>query len=413
VGWQIRAHVHKDPNTVEPPPGPPPVAPLATFDDLPLIKLTAVYQTGDTFQDVLNRAASAASNGNHYLEIPSGYVGEGVDFLQPNHYSIYGPKCCGFRGPGPDEVLIQMRKNSSTQVSLVPAQSTKQNNPLFFMRIGPNNSSSGRAVHMEGVTLKGTDQAVDPNTGMPHAYGGFSNYWGRGATFENVRFKAFPGTWNSPPGETTEYNGYNDQDTIWRNVESDGMNDAGVRVGGGTGGGGARRWLIDGAYVHDSRVSGFALGTSGAPATGTQCDSVTTKNLTIKSNANHSTAGGQTFNGLNHEGFTTFVHHFNTDIWVDNQPNVGKAHFTFNNAQTNCPDIQIIDPVWHGDTGGSPTWANGCLVIAVADAYAGSTDGVNKQTSLPYVELNGVQLTPIDYANRSQAVATKNYIRTH
>jgi hypothetical protein len=397
-----------------------PTVPLATFSDLPMIDYADVFQAnGDnTAQPIFNRAAARAaslglSTGSlHYLQLPSGLLMESVDFTQAGVYSIYAPNCCGILGPGKDQAVIQIRPNSTSSATLakVPAQSTKQTNPLYLMRLGPNNSTSGRAVHLQGFTLRGTDQLIDPNTGLPMAYGGYNNYWGRNATHEDIIFRAAgPGTWNSPPGETTNYAGYNDLGTHWRNVESNGMNTAGVRVGGGTGGGGSRSWLIEDSYIHDSRVSGCAFGTAGAPATGNDCESITTINLKVASNANHTSGGGQQFQGLNHEGFEVYAHHTNLDIWIDNQATFQKEHIGLRNGQVDCPDVRIIEPTWHGDIGGSPPYANGCLVIAVPNAYAGSADGVNKQKTLPLVVKNGVTLQPVD---RTATVKdpTKHYI---
>lgn len=373
------------------------------FSDLPMVKYGTLHKTGDTATTVLGKRVTTRC----YVDMTD-VDAELVDFAQSG-YSLLAPNVAGLYSPDPDRARLTLRRMSSTKAATVPPQSTKGSNPLTVARFGPNNSSSGIVTKLYGLTLAGSDQ---PDAfGHPHNYSGLVNYWGRRAEWATLRLIGLGrGDWNSPPGETFQLNNYNDAGTTLRGIEVDGRDAAsGEWVGGGIGFNGSQDLLVEDCSFHDSLVSGLTFGTAGSVQTGRQCRNITTRRVKVAHNARHSTAPGQGFTGINHEGVEDSVRHEQPDIWMDRQDVDPYHHFFFASAQTDTADIAIIDPVWHGEAGGSPGWARGCLVICVPDNYAGAP---NKQASLPTVTLHGVTLTPVGRAAAATADPGRNYIRT-
>ena len=373
--------------------------PLPTWSDRLVVPYESVYQSGDRFQDVIANRLPAAGC---YVVLPPGFDELIYDFTQSN-YGVYAPRCYGLWGYGPTQARIRLAPGSSTKSSLVPPQVAggSQTNPLWVIRLGPNNSSAQAALHVHGLTFEGSDQG--------HAYNGFSSYMpGAGSTYEHILFRAFAkGTWNSPPGETNIWSNYMGQDsstgfvTTMRDVESDGRASDGWQAGAAFSTTGSGSLLLEDVYVHDSEVSGVTLGTAGSVTTGTLTRNVTTRRLRIENNANISASSGQTFCALNHEGVRA-IRHEGLDITLRGPGGViNKEHLAINNSQESAK-VDIIEPVWRN----GPTWANGKFAVSVDDSYPNQQQLAADIT----VVKNGVTLTPVSYANRAQGAPDTHYI---
>jgi hypothetical protein len=338
------------------------------------------------------------------VHLPAGLY-EIVDFLQGGTaYGVYAPYCQGLVGDGVDQTVVQIRPHTSTQGGQVPAQGSGGSNPLNLLRL-----AKGQCISTD-LTLSGTDQG--------HLYGGFSLYMGNGSYLHNVKVTGIPGNWNSPPGETFAMNDYRSTNTTADHCEVDGYQwiwtstngvlskVKGNRVGGSPFGGNASTGtLLTHSSFHDSYVSMVTASFSGSPTTGTPQTGWSTSYVDVDHNGNTG-GGGLGSYGLNHEGVNSYIHHDHPTIVMDN----GGEHIFIGNAQQNCPDVQITEPVWSG----GPSYAHGCLVVIVPQNYAGAP---NKQTTLPVVVKGGVTLTPADRGNGntidvSWADPAKNYVLT-
>lgn len=360
-----------------------------TYTDLPMVKYSALYRSGDSASDVFGSRLTQ----NCYVDMTD-VSAEIVDFTQGGAaYGIYAPLCHGiYVQPGHQGVLT-MRANSSTQVSKVPLQGSGQPCPLFVMRLGPSNGTVHSPVHVQGLTINGSNQAVDPNTGKPHGYHGFVDYRSLNSTFVNMTVKGVPGWWNSPPGETFQFSTYYSTSPVMTNLEVDGINLTGDQVGGGTGNNGSVNIEYDNPYIHDAFVSGMVSSSAGGVG-GVDVNGYTTRNGRFWHNANHEPkSGGRNFPGLNHEGVSGFIHHYYPDILMDNLAGdyTGSQHVYIGTGDANCPDVLFFEPNWHPEVG-TPFGSNGAFVVNIPATYAGSP---NKQTTLPVVIKGGVTLTPV------------------
>ena len=352
----------------------------------PVVDYATLAKPGDTFSQALNRLTFKAQ-----VRVPAGLY-EIVDFAEGGGvYGCYAPQCMGILGAGIDKTIIQLRPNSSKQAGKVPLQSTQTTNPLALMRLG-----TGKVIS-SGFTISGTEQPIDPNTGEPHVYGGWTQYKSTGSYVGDVKVTGIPGNWNSPPGETFANNAYRDVDTLFERVEVDGfiwlwtrkadgtlVKTKGRRVGGSPlGGNASTRLTIRDCYFHDSLVSMLTCSFTSNPQTGTPSVDFTTERVRVENNGNHTTASGRTASGINHEGVHGKISHRYPTIVMANG---GFPHFSFVSLQQEA-EIEIIEPTWIG----GPDWAKGCLVIAQRDFYAGFP---NKQVTLPRVIKNGKVLIP-------------------
>lgn len=362
----------------------------------PAASRTPMTGSGSDVGQVLRAMTTPA-----YVTLPDGFVGELVDFVDINHYSVYAPKCMGIWGPSadPSRAIIRLRPMSSTQASLVPVQTAGDangdgvTNPLLLMRLGPGNSTTVAAVHCYGWTLAGTDQPDGPN-GQPHNYSGLIDYHGTNSTFQCMKILGIPGDWNSPPGETFAFASYYANGSLYEQLEVDGFNEAGERVGGGAAGTNASgNVTYKDCYFHDSYVSGGPIFSGAGGPNGTMCYAVKSINVKSWHNANHvvPNPGGKTFGGLNHEGVYTSVLHDHPDIKLDNYATLQTPHVFIGNTQVDCPNFVINEPEWHPELG-YPAATNGAFVAQVPATYAGVS---NKQTTYPTVIKNGVTLQPV------------------
>jgi hypothetical protein len=370
----------------------PIVAPPSLYPalpDLPTYNLVDLYQSGDKFMDVVKRMPS-----RRHLVLPDGYESELVGFSEGNStIAAYHPNLRGIYGPGKDKAQLTLRPMSSSEASraTITSQASGGTTQLTLMRIGlMQGTAADRQSVLYGFTLNGTDQAVMAESeNQPHRYQGINIYGGINSVMRNVKVTGVPGHWNSPPGETFQIQGYKDRGTKLYDVEVDGFNVAGRRVGSSPFGGNNTidSEIVD-LYGHDGYVSGLTWSFAGSH---TNIDSASSNVITRRAkmhwNANHTLAGGKRFTGINHENVMGFVRHYNPEFHIANMTEWNVGHVAINNYLNDNPDIQIIEPVWFE----SPPRNNGCFTITIQKSYAG---GPQAQTSVPRVIKNGVELIP-------------------
>lgn len=368
------------------PPANAPV-PFPTFTDFPVIRWQDLYVSGDHAGQTLNRLTV-----NAYVTLPDlglgyGFDQELVDFTQGGAaYSCYAPKCMGIWGPGPDRARFRLRPNSmgATALAKIPNQATQQGstNPLYLMRLGPADGVHG--IHSYGFTLEGTDQAIDPNTGVPACFNGYFDYNGNvGSTEDWMLIKAIRAHYSAPPGETNALNTYRTTNSKSRFLEIDGINRAtGERVGGANGHNGAVNVWHEDFYWHDSGFSSATFATSGSAATGIPTNGVTLLRGRIINQANHGGAGGG-FPGLNFEGVIGPILLQGVELLMDPSNSVN-PHLKLSSPKDNPSSITFIfddKTKWHPES--SPTLTNGCLWVKIPPTYGGVANAV---TTVPRVE---------------------------
>lgn len=288
-------------------------------------------------------------------------VVHGQDFAQSN-YCWYLPKVTSLKN-----VAYIIDPMTSTKASLVPTQATNgATNPFALMRLGPNNSSGGTQVIIDGLTLTGTVQppSASNSSKAGHDYHGLSVYWGRGAKILNSTFIAAAwGDWNSPPGETFQIMGYRDTDTYISNVEVDGRTGDGTRVGGSPAGFNAStRPVIEDSYFHHSLVSSLTYSTAGsAPSAANATSDPTTRRVRIEHNANTKMASGYRFTAINHEHVLGTITHELPKIIID-WSEWTASHMWFGTWLSSAKINITINPA---EISGGYTNAQGCFTIAV------------------------------------------------
>ncbi|RFA12935.1 hypothetical protein B7R21_08785 [Subtercola boreus] len=294
----------------------------------------------------------------------------GRDFAQSN-YCWYEPTITSLKN-----VAYTIAPNSSTKASAVPVQvSGGVTNPFSLMRLGPNNSTSGQQVVVDGLLLTGTAQppsAANPGkTG--HNYHGLTVYWGRNNIIANSTFIAASwGDANSPPGETFAIMGYKDTDTYIKNVEVDGRTPDGTRVGGSPMGfNNSTRPVIEDSYLHHSLVSSLTFSTAGnTPSVANATSSPTTRRIRIEHNANTKMERGYRFTGINHEHVLGTIKHYLPTIAID-WTEWTASHMWFGSWLSSAEIRITIDPA--SITGG---YRNnmGCLTLAIPTLVNGRTN---------------------------------------
>lgn len=378
-----------------------------------IVDYVSIAQSGDTFTQALNRLTSPS-----IVKVPAGLY-ELIDFDSTTHYSCYAPNCLGLWGAGIDKTVIQLRPGSSTQVSQVPVQSSGASNLLMMMRL------SKQHILTQNLTIAGTDQPTDPNTGKPHIYNGWVHYMtsgtnsgpNTGSQLYNVKFTGVPGNWNSPPGETMVDSGYIDTNTVEVNVEVDGytwvyentvLGDGtlkrtkGSHYGGGPRGHyGSHNATAYGANYHDALVSSNTYSFHGVPTDySATTQGITTYDVQSIRNANWTLGPGQKMSGYNMENVYGPIRHHRPIITLQDVSQWDAAHMAINSELGDNPDIQIIDPVW---TNGYYKF-NGMFTISTAAMYAGVSQ---TQTTAPTVILNGNTLQPVRLTSNPSGVLTQ------
>jgi hypothetical protein len=368
----------------------PPTPPkYPALPDLPAYRLVDLYQPGDSFMDVVKRMPS-----RRHLVLPDGYEGELDGFAEGNNtIAAYHPNLRGIYGPGMSKASLTLKRKSSTAVQRqqITPQSSGGTTQLTLLRIGAfQGTDAERQCVLYGFTLNGTDQEVMAESeNQPHRYQGINVYGGVDSVVQNVKVTGVPGHWNSPPGETFQIQGFRDRRTRVYDVEVDGFNIDGRRVGSSPFGGNntVGSEVVD-LYGHDGYVSGLTYSFSGSETNPDAASKdIITRRVRMRANANHTLTGGKRFTGVNHENALGYVRHYESEIQMVNMTEWNVGHMAFNNALFDNPDIQIIEPTWFE----SPPRNAGCFTITVQKTYAGVTQ---KQTTMPKVIKNGRELEP-------------------
>jgi hypothetical protein len=397
-----RKRIPEDVVIITPPVDPPPVDPTIPTDptpptsralpDLPHVTFESLYRTGDTFQQTIARLTSYA-----VIEFGSDRY-EFSDFTAASAtMGFFNSKVIGYagQGRGSSGTQIAIRPNSSTQVTKVPVQQAAgASNPLTFARIGAGPSYLTQFV-VHDLQLIGSNQPPSANNeNQPHNYSGLLNYWGRQSIFQSLLIRGMPGNWNSPPGETFQINDYKGINTVYRDIEVDGYNETGDRVGGSplgfnnTVGG-----YIEDCYFHDARVSSLTFSFAGShtdAAAATQ--NVETRRVRIVGNANHSSTSGKGFSCINHEGVAGYVKHYWADVSLatspgDPAPQWDDAHITLTSSTSNA-DFLMDHVKW---AGGYSRYG-GAFIAKMPKTYVGAP---STQTKPPVVtDVQGRSLAP-------------------
>ena len=366
--------------------------------DVPTVKYTDLYHTGDTLSQTLNRVNS--STGYKAVILPDGLDVQISGFPDAgNTYGVYAPYVIGLIGPGINNCRISLKPMSSTAEQ--QARITSTDNPLTVMRLMSNNpgTDTGYPSVNSGWHLAGTDQAVSVACqNRPHNYSGITNYGGLHSVYQDFKVSGMPGSGNYPPFETFVINSYRDSFTTYRRVEVDGYNIQGNLVGGSALGGNFTQDIyLEDCYLHDGFVSSLTFSQTGIDTStaATQSHNIHTLRTKVWNNANHDRSGTHRFAGVNHEGCYGTILHDQPDIHLAGFTDLWDTqHMSFANATIDCPTITINEPTWYP----SEAWPGfkGAFIITVSSNYQmGNYNGPNKQTTTPKVIKNGVNLQPV------------------
>ncbi len=282
--------------------------------------------------------------------------------------------------------------------SCTGSQSTTGNNGgnalPTMLRIGPYGGSETGAVHTYGVTFVGTDQDIDPSTGLLRATSGPIDYYSTNSTWDIVKVQGFIATWNAPPGETFQFNSFRCNNCTYRFFETDGFNEDGIRRGGAFGFFATNDINFEDCNFHDARAGGWTGGASGNVETGTASVNMTATRVYSWDNANHVTGTGQGFSCFNSEGVvgTAVFDHCN---FKPTSPKAGGGSYTnlvgFYSLIADC-QVTFIDTDWN--RGAYASGLNGAFGFDMPVNYAG---GTNKQVTIPTFRVNGTNLTARQY----------------
>jgi hypothetical protein len=373
---------------------------------LPTVEYAALNPVaGELLQTTLNRLTSPAR-----VHLPAGTY-KVADFKQGYYNSLFSGNCLGILGDGAGKTIVQLVPMSSTQAAIVPAQSSGQTNPLAMVRLGPGSAGNLRQAVNSGWSLIGTTQPPSSNNPLlpGHAFGGIRNEYGNGSVFQDMILTAASyGDWNSPPGETFGINNWHDVNTVIRNVEVSGLNQAGQKVGGSPiGFSQSTNVLVEGCNLHDAFVSGLTFSVAGNFNSLANCtNGVTTRNVRVAHNGNTASNNGKDFPGFNHENVIGKILHAAPDIQLDGITWVSN-HMLFGNTLVDNPTIVIQEPIWHE----APPMHNGCFTVRMPATFMGVA---TKQKTLPTVIKNGATLAPYvitGYPSKMLPVdPTKNYV---
>lgn len=428
-------------------------APYPSFADYPVIKweqLDTQYEARNlnTWAELPDMNILRNLTQRAYVELPEGFRGKIVDFRSGGtDYGVYAPNCMGLWGKGPEKAVIRMEPYSSTRApEMVPQPVTGAANGdavggpgVTMMRLGPTNSSVNAAIHNYGFALFGTnqpDQPAGPKPGTyqhPHNYSGLNTYMGTGSTDVYLVIGGTQGDWNSPPGETFQYQNYRGKTQCFMDYcEVTGFNEAGIasggpptdyqgaygtKVGGGVGSNGAKNSTYRWCNIHDAFVSGGPIFSGAGGPNGNLCTDSTTVDVKTWNNANgvYPNPGGRTFGGYNHEGALGNLSYTRPNIKMGPfQSQYHNPHFFFGGWKGNPDSITIFEPVWEGPQNNAPagTYVNatqGLLIVSMPTTYAGQP---NTNTTLPVITVQGNVLQPLvrpagqGWPNASAAGAT-------
>lgn len=170
----------------------------------------------------LPKRASVSATANQVPSISQGSFLPGtfefVDFADARSFNYgfgayFQPQVGGLRGSGIDQTIFQMRPNTSTRASEIPAQSTAQTNNLSLIRVG-GSGSIVRSPILSDFTLLGTEQG--------HPYNGLLFYYATNGKVTRVKVKRIPGNASMQPGETFGFNDLHGNGNTYSFIEADG-----------------------------------------------------------------------------------------------------------------------------------------------------------------------------------------------
>jgi hypothetical protein len=304
-----------------------------------------------------------------YVKLPDGFRGKYRDFKSGGSlHGILAPNCMGLWGNGPDKAVIRMEPMTSTKVSSVPLQSSKGNNPLIAMRLGPASPTVTAGVHCYGFAFGGTDQPLFSGQGNslpahPHPYHGIRSYYETGATYDWMEIFGFPGDRNSPPGETKQHTFYRGRArNSMRFCHVSGFQERGIgdgsapptdftadwgrMCGSGIASFGSEDPYWESVNTEDCYVSGAPdTSSAGDPITGTMTHNATWKNCRSNNNGNHfaPNPGGMSYKAANMEGAYGNILYDRCDFGrMDNQVKLQNAHLFIGNGQVDCPQHHSV-----------------------------------------------------------------------
>ena len=187
------------------------------------------------------------------VSFPVGVL-EFIDFndARSNNYGFgayFQPQVGGLRGSGVGQTVFQMRPNTSTRASEIPAQATGDTNNLSLMRIG-GNGSTVRSPILSGYTLRGTNQG--------HLYNGQIIYMATNAQISDIEILAIPGNASSQPGETFGNNDYRSKGSLYQRMLIDGQ---GVGASGFGGNLGSDLTVLDSVSKNNPYSAGWTCNT--------------------------------------------------------------------------------------------------------------------------------------------------------
>lgn len=360
---------------------------LPPLPDFQSVKYTDLYRAGDTVNQALNRLTT-----DRVVELPNGFDGTIDGFGgHPNGYGIFAPNVLGFVAESRSQARFYLMPMSSTaeQRAKIPSQAQGGSNPLTIIRVG-----MGRGKNLLAqLTIEGTDQApLEINDNMPHNYSGFNAFQWTDGLVQDVLLKgASAGNYHFPPGETFAMNDYKGTRTTYRALEVDGVTSAGRRGGGSPlGGNNSIDIVLEYCNLHDSLVSGLTFSYTGSYTNASSATrGVTTRHCRVWDNANWSNVTGRRFGALNHENVYGPILHEYLNIHMANLYNWNSGHIAFAHWFEDVPDIIIREPNWNNQ---SAARNNGMFTVAIPTNFNGQP---NKQTTVPKVIKNGVELTPV------------------
>jgi hypothetical protein len=300
-------------------------------------------------------------------------VFEFVDFPANGYASLWWVNVAGVRGSG--QTVFQMRANTSTAASRVPAQPAPGlsgvTNPLWLARVGgagPNSKGVAvtTAVQLSGFTLNGTPQG--------HMYNGLQLYYADGTTLTDVKVKGIPGNNSANPGETFSIGTVQGRNITFTRVEVDGTDQTGkVVAASGVGLNNSDQITMNDCNIHDSQF--------GAGVTSYQCGSavfnrVRSVNHLAGFNMERCAGGTYVYNQCESSG-NPFA-----DLIVDSDK--GDTQVTIIDPIVNGKPVSAANPfrvTVHSDYWGSPQLQKWSSIKLIAGGVDHTADFLKRQAN--------------------------------
>jgi hypothetical protein len=327
------------------------------------VKYESIYKSGDTFQAVVNKVT-----GNRILSLPAGTF-TWSDFKNGYYNGIRigtgaASGCRGIAGSGRTTILYTKSNTASRNMGGNTAGSQ--------LEIANHSSCV-----LTNFTLKGM-----PQNGL--YYHGIKVSQAPNAVLSNLYLRgASRGDANSPPGESFGINVWRSDNTIIKDCEIDGRNDAGTRVcASPMGFNTATNAKVYRVYAHHGLASMLTF--------------FETKNIYTEDYHCFSTSSGSgklAGSGINHEQSSGAIKHVRPNLIMngkyattsDHTASVGN-HMSYANTLTDLTNIQVLEPIWDKNVG-----STGMFMVAIRDAYT-IAGAKQKIKTPPKIVKNGVTL---------------------